>query len=110
MKEKKKKNKMPWSKKLLIMLFVNFFAIEGFIMWITIHSMGLALAIGAMPDYSPLITFTGAVVGETVAYGIYCAKAKAENVKGGITYDLAMLDNGIPKEEETEEKEDDSVG
>ena len=32
----------------------------------------------------------GAVVGESIAYVSYCAKAKKENTRGGITYEMAM--------------------
>ena len=43
-----------------------------------------------MPDLTPLITLIGAVIGETLSYGIYAAKAKAENTQGGITHDIAL--------------------
>jgi hypothetical protein len=45
---------------------------------------------GLLPDFSPLITLISLVVGETISYGIYSAKSKAENTQGGIIYDIAM--------------------
>ncbi|MCH5188897.1 MAG: hypothetical protein J1F63_10890, partial [Oscillospiraceae bacterium] len=39
-----------------------------------------------------LLTFVGAPV--AVAIGFYYEKAKKENMKGGITYDTAMLSMG----------------
>lgn len=84
------KIKFPsWSKLLLIFLFLNFTILEIFIGWVTIHSFALAFAIGMMPDFTPLITLIGTVVGETVSYGIYSAKSKAENTEGGIVYETA---------------------
>lgn len=71
-------------------LFVNFTAIEIFTAWATIQSFTLAYAIGMMPDFTPLVTLIGAVIGQTISYGIYANKAKAENTRGGITYDIAM--------------------
>jgi hypothetical protein len=35
----------------------------------------------------------GAVLGQTISYGIYCAKSKAENTQGGVIYDLAIQNN-----------------
>jgi hypothetical protein len=43
-----------------------------------------------MPDFTPLITLLGSVIGETLSFGIYCAKSKAENTKGGIVYETAL--------------------
>lgn len=91
--EAHKKIKFPsWSKLLLIILFINFTILEIFVGWVTIHSFAIASVIGAMPDFTPLITLLGAVIGETVSYGIYSAKSKAENTQNGITYELAMLE------------------
>ena len=91
--------KLPFSKLLMIFLFINFTILEIFTGWVTISSFTLAYAIGVMPDFSPLITLLGAIIGETISFGIYSAKAKAENIQGGITYDLAM-----------KEKENEAVG
>ena len=90
---KKKKEKMAWSKKLLIILFINFFLLEGFIGWVTAYSFRLSFITGTNPDFTPLITLMGAVLGQTISYGIYCAKSKAENTQGGVIYDLAMQNN-----------------
>ncbi len=89
---KKTKKKTPWSKRLLVFLFINFTILEGFIAWVTIKSFSLAFMYGLTPDFTPLITLIGAVMGETLSYGIYIAKSKAENTQNGIVYELAMLD------------------
>lgn len=97
------KIKLPsWSKMLLLFLFLNFTALEIFIGYVTIQSFALAFAVGVMPDFTPLVTLIGLVAGETVSYGVYCAKSKAENTAGGITYDIAM--------HELKNENDDSVG
>lgn len=92
MKTKKEKKKPSWSKVLLLLLFINFFVIEIFIGWVTARSFTLAFDIGLTPDFSPLLALIGAVISETISYGVYCAKSKAENTKGGVIYDLAMKD------------------
>ena len=91
-----------WSKLLLVLLFINFTALEIFIGWVTIQSFSLAFATGGSPDFTPLITLISLVVGETISYGIYSAKSKAENVAGGIVYDTTMY----KLQNETEDKED----
>lgn len=90
MKQKKEKKKISYSKLLLTLLFVNFFLLEIFTGWVTIKSFSLAYAIETMPDFTPLITLLGAVIGETLSYGIYCSKSKAENTTGGIVFETAM--------------------
>ncbi len=87
---KKKEKKISYSKLLLTLLFINFFLLEIFTGWVTIKSFSLAYAIETMPDFTPLITLLGAVIGETLSYGIYCSKSKAENTKDGIVYETAM--------------------
>ena len=83
--------KLPsWSKMLLLFLFLNFTALEIFIGYVTIQSFALAFAVGVMPDFTPLVTLIGLVAGETISYGVYCAKSKAENSQGGIVYDATM--------------------
>lgn len=89
--QERRKIKLPsWSKLLLVFLFINFTLLEGFVGYITIKTLTTALAMGLLPDFSPLITLISLVVGETISYGIYAAKSKAENTQGGITYDMAM--------------------
>ncbi len=87
---KQKSPKKPsWSKLLLLFLFINFTILEIFVGWVTIHSFTLAFTYGTTPDFTPLITLIGAVIGETLSYGIYSAKSKAENTQGGIVYESA---------------------
>lgn len=84
--------RVSWSKLLLIFLFINFTILEFFIGWVTIKCLTLAIALGTAPDFTPLVTLVGAVMGQTISYGIYAAKSKAENTKNGLVYDLAMLE------------------
>ena len=65
---------------------------EGFVGYVTIKVLTTALEMGMLPDFSPLITLISLVAGETISYGIYAAKSKAENTKGGITFEAAMKD------------------
>ena len=95
--------KYPFSKLLMMFLFLNFSILEVFTGWVTIQSFSLAYAIGAMPDFTPLITLLGAIIGETLSYGIYSAKSKAENIKGGIIRDLAI-------QQQLEDNNDNAVG
>lgn len=92
-----KKEFPSWAKILLIFLFINFTVIEIFTGWVTVSSFALAYAIGTMPDFTPLVTLIGAVIGQTLSYGFYSFKSKAENTEGGIVYEAAMfnLRNGI---------------
>lgn len=87
---KQEKTKLAFGKLLLIFLFINFTLLELFTCGITLYSFSLAFAIGLAPDFTPLITLLGSVIGETLSFGIYCAKSKAENTKGGIIYETAL--------------------
>lgn len=86
----KKKKKISWSKLLLVFLFLNFTALEMFVGYVTLRTFTLASEISMMPDFTPLISLIGAVIGETLSYGIYCAKAKAENTVGGLVYESTL--------------------
>ena len=89
-KNKMRKDLPSWGKLLLVFLFINFTLIEIFTAWVTISSFSLAYAIGIMPDFTPLVTLIGAVIGQTLSYGFYSFKSKAENTEGGIVYEAAM--------------------
>ena len=71
--------KLSTSKKALIFLFISCTIIEIFTIWVTIQSLSLAFAMGLMPDFTPLVTLIGTVVGEVIALGAYYAKAAKEN-------------------------------
>ena len=86
--------KLPFSKILMIFLFINFTILELFTGWVTINSFTLAYAINVTPDFTPLITLLGAVIGETLSFGIYSAKAKAENTKGGVVFESTIQQQG----------------
>ena len=82
-------NKLSTSKKALIFLFISCSIIEIFTMWVTIQSLTLAFTMGLMPDFTPLVTLIGTVVGEVVGLGAYYIKAAKENTSGGIKYESA---------------------
>lgn len=88
-------NKLSTSKKLIWFLFINCVIIELVTIIATFKSYTLASEIGANPDLSPLLALIGAVVGEVIGYSIYSLKSLKENLKGGITYDIAMNNKSI---------------
>lgn len=104
------KIKLPsWSKMLLIFLFLNFTFLELFIGYVTLQSFTLAFTIGIMPDFTPLVTLIGLVAGETISYGVYCAKSKAENVQGGLVRDLAMKELEYKYQNNNNEKQEEDA-
>lgn len=46
-------------------------------------------------DLSCLGVLITDIAGQVITYYIYAKKATAQNTKGGITYDMAMLDHGL---------------
>ena len=86
-------NSLTMSKKALIFLFISCNFIEIFTAWVTIQSLHLALVMGIMPDFTPLVTLIGTVVGEVIALAAYYAKSTKENTTGGITYEAAAANN-----------------
>lgn len=90
--------KLSTSKLLILFLFLNCSLIELFTGWVTIQSINLVQITMMAPDFSPLITLIGAVVGEVIGFAIYSIKAAKENTKDGIVYDIAMRE--LNKEEE----------
>lgn len=100
---KTNKKKLTTSKLLILFLFINCTLIELFTGWVTIKSIYLAAVTGVAPDFTPLVTLIGAVVGEVIGYGVYSVKSMKENLKGGIVYDSCL---GI----EDSDNEDESVG
>jgi len=99
---KRKENKLPSAKKFLIFLFINSVILELGVGWVTYSSFKLAFSLGVPPDLSPLVALIGIIIGQTISYGVYSNKSKAENTEGGIIYDLAMTgiqnksnDNGV---------------
>ena len=105
----KNKIKLPsWTKMLLVFLFINFTILELFIGYVTIQSFTLAFAVGMMPDFTPLVTLIGLVAGETISYGAYCAKSKAENIEGGVVHDTAMYELKYNWEQQQKEQSNDN--
>ena len=100
---KNNKKKLTTSKLLILFLFINCTLIELFTGWVTIKSIYLAAVTGVSPDFTPLVTLIGAVVGEVIGYGVYSVKSMKENLKGGIVYDSCLRT-------EDSENEDESVG
>lgn len=102
-KKKEDKQKRAFSKSLLIQ--------ESILIWIiTIAFIGLALLciekdyIGELPWFNAIVGCSWAAYG--VSQACYYRKSQKENSVGGITYDLAMMDQAqdpIEEEEPTEE-------
>lgn len=67
---------------------------------ILIYSM---ISMWHLADLSCLGILITDIAGQVITYYIYAKKATAQNTKGGITYDLAMLEHG------TENNNTDSV-
>lgn len=93
--EKKKfydkyKKKISTSKMLIFFLFINCTIIEFFTGWVTLKSIELSFTTSMTPDFSPLVTLIGAVVGEVIGFAFYSIKSTKENTKNGIVYEQAM--------------------
>lgn len=54
--------------------------------FVTIKEFSLAYSLGLMPDFTPLVTMIGAILGAAIDVAAYFAKSAKENTKGGITY------------------------
>lgn len=87
--------KISFSKWLIFFLFLNCTGLEIFTAWVTVQTIQLAFATGAIIDFSPLVTLIGLVVGEVIGYGIYSLKSVKENTKGGIIYDSNIQNNSM---------------
>jgi Ca2+/Na+ antiporter len=92
-KEEFKQKRITTTKLIVLFLFVNCTLIELFTGWTIIQSIELAKVTGLSPDFSPLVTLIGAVVGEVFSFAVYALKSSKENSKGGIVYDAAMQNN-----------------
>ena len=92
-KQKKKEIKTPYAKKFLTALLINSIIVEIGIAYVTYSSVQLAYVTGSPPDFGPLLALIPIIIGQTVSYGIYSNKAKAENIQGGIVYDLTIRNN-----------------
>lgn len=86
----KDKPKLTTTKLLILFLFLNCTVIELFTGWATYQSLQLVLQTGLAPDFTPLVTLIGAVVGEVIGFAVYAVKSVKENTCGGIVYDCAM--------------------
>lgn len=89
-KQQKKEIKLPFSKKLMIFLFLNSVLLEIGVGWVTWSSIHIAYATGGTPDFTPLVSLIGIIIGQTLSYGIYSYKSKAENTQGGIVFETTM--------------------
>lgn len=82
--------KLSTSKMLILFLFINCTLIELFTGWVTVKSFDLSTMTMLSPDFTPLVTLIGAVVGEVIGFAIYALKSARENTTGGIVYETAM--------------------
>lgn len=95
----KDKSKLTTTKLLILFLFLNCTIIELFTGWATVQSLQLTLQTGLAPDFTPLVTLIGAVVGEVIGFAIYAVKSIKENTAGGIVYDCALNNNNNNNDE-----------
>jgi hypothetical protein len=98
------KKKPSTSKLLVAFLFLNCVIVEIFTGWVTIQSIRLAEINEIMPDFTPLVTLIGAVIGEVIGFAVYALKAAKENSAGGLIYETTM------SELKSFEDDTDSVG
>lgn len=84
--------KTSTSKMVLAFLLFNFTLIQVFTGIVTWRTISLAQSIGSI-DFTPLVTFIGAYIGQVVTYLIYSHKAMKQNTQGGVTYSVALKNN-----------------
>ncbi len=89
---KRKGNRLTTTKLLILFLFINCTIIEMFTGWTVIQSFKLAMATNLAPDFTPLVTLIGAVVGEVLGFAVYALKSAKENTSNGITYMAAKYE------------------
>jgi hypothetical protein len=105
----KDKKELTTTKLLVLFLFLNCTLIELFTSWATVQSLSIAAQTGLSPDFSPLVTLIGAVVGEVIGFGVYAVKSVKENTVGGIIYDSAM-NSTIETDNNDNNDSEDAVG
>jgi hypothetical protein len=110
-KQAKGGRRIPTTKLLIAFLFLNCTIIELFTGWITLKSLDIALITETTPDFSPLISLIGSVVGEVIGFAVYAIKSAKENTESGIVYMKAKyeLEQNLNNSEETQDEEE-SVG
>ena len=82
-------NDLTMSKKILLILIIDFILIQIFTGAATIMMLIIATSTGII-DFTPLVALIGAVIGEVLTYLIYCLKSMKENSMGGLKYEAAM--------------------
>lgn len=87
----KDKKKLSTTKLIVAFIFLNCTIVE-------IYSM---VVMYQLRDISSLCALITAVIGETISFAVYSAKATKENTVGGMTYEMAMRDAGVSDDEET---------
>lgn len=85
------KKKLSTTKLIVAFIFLNCTIVE-------IYSM---IVMYQLRDISSLYALITAVIGETISFAVYSAKATKENTVGGMTYEMAMRDAGVSDDEET---------
>lgn len=85
--------KISTSKLLILFLFLNCTLIELFTGYVTLKSIDIATMTMMNPDFTPLVTLIGAVIGEVIGFAVYALKSAKENTSGGIVYETAMRAN-----------------
>ena len=71
------------------LLFILCLGVIIFTGYITLKEFSLAYTFGIMPDFTPLVTMIGAILGATIDIAAYFVKSTKQNTKGGITFQAA---------------------
>lgn len=85
--------KLTTGKLAMWFLFVLCVVVVIFTGWIAIQQINLSYAIGMSPNFTPLITMIGAIMGATIDVAAYFAKSAKENSQGGIIFEAAAANN-----------------
>lgn len=93
------------TKKIVGFLIGNFVALQLVVIIFTALNFYLAATHGTEIDYSPLTVILTSVIGEVVAFLIYSVKAGMENRKNGITYETAMKELELNRQDDDERGE-----
>ena len=100
-----KQKRFTTTKIIMFFLFLNCTLIELFTCWATVQSLQISRVTMMSPDFTPLVTLIGTVVGEVIGFAIYAMKSMRENTANGITYELAMRSVTPDSRENMDDKE-----
>ena len=89
----KKPRRITTGKLAMWFLFILCLGVIIFTGYITLKEFTLAYTFGLMPDFTPLVTMIGAIIGATIDVAAYFAKSTKENTRDGIIFEAAAANN-----------------